>query len=260
MCRIAVVSATDCQCVARRRQWWDARKSLGSMCVVGLAGREFYMSIGLGICMWRRNINHGCIADAKWADLLLTIVFALHGMHKTRQCRRVGGRKRWQVRCVAGHLRCHGGGYRVVGCMGGGVGYRVCSRLGSWIRRIREWWRGGGELARVLMREHATLLRWGNIVCLHLRRTPTIFRLGRRRRWEFLARRPARLLELRWLLFRRSRAGGGAAFEILEPLLQLLAWDGMSMQYGVRAITGTHGSCAGQCGSVSCGARQGRRS
>jgi hypothetical protein len=63
------------------------------MCVVGLSGREPYMRIAFGVVMMRmRNLNpcHGGIASAKWADLLLRVVFALHGVHKAGQRGRVG--------------------------------------------------------------------------------------------------------------------------------------------------------------------------
>lgn len=62
------------------------------MCVVGLSGRELYMRTGFRVLVRRRNVNscHGRVAHAKWADLVFSVVLALHGVHKAGQRSRVG--------------------------------------------------------------------------------------------------------------------------------------------------------------------------
>ena len=74
------------------------------------------MSIVVCVCVrrWDLDSTNRCIANAKWAEVLFSVVLALHAGHKAGQRSGVGRRERWwQVR-IRRHLRCECGRYCVV--------------------------------------------------------------------------------------------------------------------------------------------------
>ena len=149
----------------------------------------------------------------------------------------------------------------------------------GWVGRVGKHWRCVRSFPLVVVcgREEilVVVVHWWRVLSLHL--------LLHRRRWSGLLRLWLRLSALRaaaaaalrcWArLLTAGRSSVRAAsppLEVLETLLELLACNETRLVTGPLPTTSrslvpgskeaTYGSCAGQCGFVSSGARQGRRS
>lgn len=84
-------------CQRRLVEETAVRSRVGSLCVVGLAGGEPYMSVVVCVCVrrWDLDATNGRITDTERAEVLLCVVLALHARHKAGQCSGIGRRERW---------------------------------------------------------------------------------------------------------------------------------------------------------------------